>query len=41
LDIIERDVLDLAIGPGQALARRLFGPSRGNPEPGDAGPTDA
>jgi hypothetical protein len=38
--VIERDVLDLAIEPGRALALRLFGPSRINPAPGDERPAD-
>jgi hypothetical protein len=37
---IERDMLDLAIEPGRALARRLFGPSKQNPAPDDAPAAD-
>jgi hypothetical protein len=35
IDHIERDLLELAVEPGRALALRLFGPSKHNPAPRD------
>jgi hypothetical protein len=40
IDVIEHDMLDLAIEPGRALALRLFGPSKHNPAPGDEPPAN-